>query len=84
METNYFHDAHVVFMFIKNLRYGDLRGGPMAKTPCSHAGGPGLITVWGARPYMLQLRPGAPKEIKQKLNLEERKYKVKRMVTACQ
>lgn len=56
----------------------------MAKTPCSHAGGLGLIAVWGARPYMLQLRPGAPKEIKQKLNLEERKYKVKRMVTACQ
>ena len=37
----------------------DFPGGPVAKTPCSHAGVLGSRPGQGARFHMLQLRPGA-------------------------
>ena len=35
----------------------------MAKAPCSQCRGPGLIRGQGTRSHMLQLRPGAAKQI---------------------
>ena len=33
----------------------DFRGGPVDKTPCSHAGGPGSIPGWGTKILHVEL-----------------------------
>ena len=46
---------------LKEKVFGDFPGGPVAKTPHSNAGGPGLIPDQGIRSHVPQLRPSSAK-----------------------
>ena len=58
------------------MRSRDFPGSPMAKTPHSNAGGPGLIPGQRARSHMLQLRAGML-QLKRFLMLQQRLGKAK-------